>query len=152
MGREMQINTKPFGSIMVEERQIITFPSGIFGFEQHTRFALLDASQAPFYWLQSVHAVNPAFLLINPYLFRPDYLLEIPDTDYEELGRPPQEEILVFAIVTVPERPEELTANLQGPLVINRKQRIAKQSIHRDGRWHTKHRILEESPQAVRTR
>ncbi len=152
MGRGMKIDTKPFGSITIEERQVISFPSGLFGFEQHIRFALLDASQAPFFWLQSVQDVHPAFLIINPYLFRPDYLLEIPDVDYEELGSPPEDEVLVFAIVTVPERTEELTANLQGPVVINRRDRIGKQSIHSDPQWHTKHRILEQTPEAVKVR
>ncbi len=145
----MQIDSKPFGPISIEDRQVIAFPNGVFGFEQHTEFALLDAGSPPFLWLQSLRAVNPAFLLINPYLFRPDYLLEIPDLDFEELGSPPEDEILVFAIVTVPERPEELTANLQGPLVINRRRRVGKQCIHRSPHWHTKHRILEETPQAV---
>ena len=147
----MQIDTKPFGPLKIEERQIIAFPSGVFGFEHHTQFALLDA-HPPFFWLQSLSNVNPAFLMINPYLFRPDYVLEIPDSDYAELGSPPEEDILVFAIVTVPERPEDLTANLQGPIVINRSSRVGKQSIHRDPQWHTKHRILEQTPTAVKAR
>ena len=140
----MTIETKAYGKIPIDERQLIEFPSGLYGFESQTSFALLDAHQKPFYWLQSLDDVQVAFVLINPYVFRPDFVLEIPDEDYAEIGSPLEDDVLVFAIVTIPTDGSEITANLQGPLVINRKERLGRQAISLDPRWQTKHAIVEE--------
>lgn len=140
----MTIDTKAYGKLPVDERQLLEFPSGLYGFESHTKYALLDAHQKPFYWLQSLEDVKVAFVLINPYVFRPDFLLEIPDEDYEEIGSPEADDVLVFAVVTIPTDGSEITANLQGPLVINRKERLGRQAISLDPRWQTKHAIVEE--------
>jgi flagellar assembly factor FliW len=37
-----------------------------------------------------------------------------------------------------------MTANLQGPLVINRDTRTGKQAVLADARWKTKHDIMAE--------
>jgi len=43
------IVTKPFGQMEVDERQIIDFPEGIYGFEDIRKFAILDAKEkSPF--------------------------------------------------------------------------------------------------------
>lgn len=141
----LRIQSKALGSCEIEDKQLIRFSNGLFGFEGHTEFALLDATQRPFYWLQSLQDVDISFLLINPYLFRSDYVLEVPDSDIEELGAPDPDDILVFAIVTVPEDVLEMTANLQGPVIINRRDSLGRQSIQLNPRWKTRHRILGES-------
>ena len=139
----MTIETKAYGRMELSEKQLVHFPSGLYGFEEHTEYALLDAHRPPFYWLQSTREREVAFILINPYLFRSDYVLDIPSEDLKEIGSPDEDDILVFSIVSIP--PEgEVTANLQGPLVINRRQRIGKQSISLDARWKTKHSIAAE--------
>jgi flagellar assembly factor FliW len=140
----MRARTRPFGEIEIDDRQIIEFPHGVFGFEHHRRYALLDSPQPPFYWLQSLDQPEIAFVLINPYVFRPDYVLQVADEDIEELEYESDDDILVFAIVTIPENPQEMTANLQGPVIINRKTRLGRQSISLDQRWTTKHCIVEE--------
>jgi flagellar assembly factor FliW len=140
----MTIETKAYGKIPIDDRQLIDFPSGLYGFESYTRYALLDAHQKPFYWLQSLDDVQVAFVLINPYVFRPDFVLEIPDEDYEDIGKPEEDDVLVFAVVTIPTDGTEITANLQGPVVINRNRGLGRQSISLDPRWQTKHSIVEE--------
>ena len=138
------IQTKAYGDVPVDERQLFEFPSGLYGFESLTKYALLDAHQKPFYWLQSREKGQIAFVLINPYVFRPDFVLEIPDEDFEAIGSPEKDDVLVFAIVTIPGDGGEITANLQGPLVLNRKSGLGMQSISLDPRWQTKHAIVEE--------
>ncbi|MFP4066843.1 MAG: flagellar assembly protein FliW [Spirochaetaceae bacterium] len=138
------IETKAYGSVSVSEKQLMDFPGGLYGFEQYRKYALLDAHRRPFYWLQSLDEVAVAFVLINPYLFRPDFVLDISDDDYEKIGSPKEEDVLVFAVVTIPAEGGEITANLQGPLVINRVRRVGRQAISLDPRWHTKHAVLEE--------
>lgn len=140
----MKLNTKPYGTIDVDERQTVEFPFGIFGFENLRRYVLLDAEQQPFYWLQSADVQDVAFILINPFLFRPDYNIDVPDEDLEEIGITDPRQALVFAIVTIPDNQSKMTANLQGPIIINKDTRQGRQSISTNERWGVKHLILEE--------
>ncbi|MBN1649088.1 MAG: flagellar assembly protein FliW [Spirochaetales bacterium] len=142
----MIINAKAFGQIEICEKQIIHFPLGILGFENLKQYALLDSEQPPFYWLQSLDVREIAFVLINPYLFRPDYDLQIANEDYDliRLDKADTENRLVFAIVTIPEKSEDMTANLQGPLIINKHNKYAIQSISTNPDYRVKHHILSE--------
>ena len=139
-----QAQTKPFGSIEVDERQKLLFPAGLLGFEQLREFVLLDAEQAPFYWLQSLEVTDIAFVLIDPRVFRPDYSPALGPEDLAEIGLQRPEEALDFAIVTIPADPSRMTANLQGPVVINKEARIGRQFVSTDTRWQVRHPILQE--------
>ncbi len=143
----MQVNTKPYGTIEVDERQKIHFPFGILGFEHLKWYVLLDASQAPFYWLQSLDDPDVAFVLIDPLVFRRDFILEVSEEELQEIEIEDKEDMLVFAIVTIPENQELMSANLQGPVVINRKAKTGRQAITLNPNWKVKHFILEELAQ-----
>jgi flagellar assembly factor FliW len=140
----MKVLTKPYGEIDIEDRQLVTFPRGLFGFEELRSFALLDATQQPFYWLQSLERVEVAFVLIDPLFFRPEYTPDVDPGELEEIGIGGESEALVFAIVTIPENSSQMTANLQGPLVLNSRTHIGRQSISANPRWGVRHVILEE--------
>lgn len=147
----MRVNTKAYGTIDVDERQRVSFPHGLLGFEKFKDYVILDAERQPFYWLQSLDVERIAFVLVNPFLFRPDYELDIDDSDLSEIGIADPESALVFSIVTIPADGSPMTANLQGPLVINREGRLARQSILTDPRWKTKHDIVAELAAARKT-
>ncbi len=138
------IQTKQYGTVEIDERQIIDFPAGLFGFERLCRFALLDSHRPPFYILQSLEEPATAFVLIDPMVFRPDYTLDVTEEDLEAVGAEDVQELLVFAIVTIPDDERLMTANLQGPLVINRKRRVGRQTISTNPSWGLRHTILEE--------
>ncbi len=140
----MKIVTKAYGPLEIDERQVIRFPNGLIGFEQFKVFALLDASQQPFYWLQSLDVPEIAFVLINPLVFRPDYTPDVAEEDLEDLQLDQPDDLLVFSIVTIPENQNRMTANLQGPVLINRKKKIGRQSISLNPNWRVKHVILDE--------
>lgn len=143
--QEVEIDSKPFGLIPVPEKQIITFPMGLYGFESHRKYALLDSRQPPFYWLQSLTERNIAFVLLNPYMVWPDYVLDIPGQDLQSIDSPLLDDLLVFSIVTIPDDESRISCNLQGPLVINRREQLGVQSISLDSYWKTKHFILDET-------
>lgn len=136
------IETKAYGAVPVQERQLIRFPNGLYGFESVHDYALLDSHTPPFYWLQSVDDADLAFILINPYVVVPDYLLDIPEEDLESIGQPDLDDLLVFAIVTIPEERRDISCNLQGPVIVNREQRLGRQSISLDQRWEIKHYLV----------
>lgn len=142
----MQIKTKAYGEMEIDERQIIQFPNGLFGFETLQDFVLMDANQQPFYWLQSLEVEQVAFVLIKPNIFRPDYNPSVINSDLNALSLESVEDddALVFSIVTFSEDNKVMTANLQGPILINRHIRQGRQCISTDSRWQTRHNIAEE--------
>jgi flagellar assembly factor FliW len=140
----MKVDTKAFGLIEVDDRQKIKIPEGLYGFEDYIEYVLLDAEQQPYFLLQSVKERDIAFVLINPFLFRPDYEVNIPNEDLEDIGLKTPEKALIFTIVTIPPDGSAMTANLQGPLIINRDNMTGKQWIQSDVRWKTRHDIVAE--------
>lgn len=143
----MKITTKAYGPIDIDERQIIVFPVGLFGFENLREYALLDAAQQPFYWLQSLDSEKIAFILIKPQIFRPDYKPEIPQEELKDIDLRTEEEpnALTFSIVNIPSGDQnKMSANLQGPIIINKEKRIGRQFISSNPDWKIKHFILEE--------
>jgi flagellar assembly factor FliW len=139
----VKVDTKTGGIIDVDDRQKIVIPHGLFGFEGYTNYVLLDAEQEPFYWLQSIDEKKIAFILIDPFIFRRDYEISVADDDLADLGIQSPDQALVFSIVTIPSE-GPITANLQGPLIINRETKIGKQAILNDSRWKIKHDIMAE--------
>ena len=137
-----RIHAKAFGEIEIREQQVVQFPRGIFGFGHIHEYALLDSATPPFYWLQSTENRDLAFVLINPYIVAEDYVLDIASEDMDAIGSPDPDDLLVFAIVTIPEERHNMSCNLQGPLIINRRTRVARQAISLDQRWKIKHYLL----------
>ena len=140
----MKVATKAYGTIDVNEGQKITFPQGLLGFESLKEFVLLDAERQPFYWLQSLDVEQIAFILINPFLFRPDYEMNIDNEELLSIKITDPGKALIFSIVTILSDGSPMTANLQGPLVINRENKQGIQAVLTDSRWKTKHDILAE--------
>jgi flagellar assembly factor FliW len=140
----MIVQTKAYGAIDIDERQLVRFPAGLLGFEKFTDYVLLDARQKPFFYLQSVALPELAFVLIDPFLFRPDYSLDVDDEVLGEIDVKNPNEVLVFAVVTVPPDGSAVTANLMGPLIINKTNRKGMQTVLPDSRWRVKHDIMSE--------
>ncbi len=140
----MKIKTKPYGEIEVSEKQRIYFPEGIIGFEEIQYYYLIDSREGPFYWLQAEDNPDLAFLLVNPRIFMNDYSLMVSEKELESIGIKNKEDILDFAIVTVPKDPSKISANLMGPIIINKRTRVAKQVISENDNYGVKHYILEE--------
>lgn len=138
------IQTKAYGPQQIDEKQVLTFPQGIFGFENLRKYALMDAHQKPFFWLQSLEDPEIAFILVKPSVFRENYDPGIDMDELKVIGIEDKEDILTFAIVTIPQNGTFITANLQGPILINRKNHMGKQCISPRDEYRTRHNILEE--------
>ena len=139
------VDTKPFGKIEVEEKQIIDFPDGILGFEFEKKFIILDSNeQSPFKWMQAYSEPDLAFVIIQPVDFLPEYDLVISHVDLESVNTKNVEDLLVFAIVTIPSDTSQMTANLQGPIIINPEKKVGRQVISLSDKYKVKHKILEE--------
>jgi flagellar assembly factor FliW len=75
---------------------------------------------------------------VPPGIFFPDYEVELDDVTVERLGLTEPADALILVIVTVGERVEEATANLLGPLVVNRHTRQAAQVVLAGSRYETR--------------
>ena len=139
----MQVKTKNNEIVEVQDEQLITIPSGLFGFEEYTDFALIDSEYKPFVWLQSLQDWHLAFLLIDPYVICPEYEADIDDSLLAKIGITQPSQVLVLTIVTIPEDGSPVTANFQGPLIVNRSNHQCLQAILGDNRWTTKFNIME---------
>ena len=140
----MKVSTKAFGPIEVDDKQKVSIPLGLFGFEETTEYVLLDAEHEPFFWLQSTKDEEIAFILINPFIFRKDYEANLINEDLSEIGLKSPENALIFVIVTIPLDGSPITANLQGPIIINKENMTGMQAILSDAKWKTKHDIISE--------
>lgn len=130
----IQLKTKPFGTIEVQEKQILTFPTGLLGFEDFHEFALIEESpESPFKWLQSTKESGLAFICIQPQIFLGDYAPVITKEELAEIRVSSFSDCITFLIVTIPhDNPKGMTANLQGPILINAKEGLGKQFISKD--------------------
>ena len=141
----MKLKTKAFGEIEVNEKQKVFFKNGILGFEDIHNFYLLDTDEeSPFYWLQAKEMPEIAFVIIDPRFVVTDYKLDVNPKELEELEIKNDEEMLIFSIVTIYEKPEDITINLLGPIIINKKNHSGKQVINQNENYEIKHPLLQK--------
>lgn len=132
----MNIMTKAFGEVSIDDNKIINFPNGIIGFPDYKRFTLIHDEEKGIHtiqWMQSVD--EPAFALpvMDPLIVCPDYNPEIETALLDPIGGIVEGELLVLVTVTVPRDLTKISVNLQGPIVINALERKACQVIVEDG-------------------
>ncbi len=142
----MQLQTKHFGIIDVDEKDALHFPSGIPGFENVKEYILLgkQENENPFFWLQSLDNPQLAFVVVDPFYINDDYYVDVDDEDIEEIHIKDKENILILAIVTLPENIKEMTVNLKAPVLINLKNNMGKQVVMKDDTFPVKYYIMSD--------
>ena len=144
------VKSSRFGEIAVDPEEVIVILGGLLGFSGLERFVLINnPEQAPFMWLQCLDDGELAFVVVDPYVFFPGYKIAAKRDEVEPLGLSRIEEATVLSIVTIPLNPNDITANLRGPLIFNVATRIGKQLVLIDDRYHTKHYLLREIPEEL---
>lgn len=142
----MQVQTTRFGTVEIPDDRAINFPAGLLGFSPYKHYVLLQPEEdSAFLWLQSVDAPELAFVVTDPSLWVAGYEVPIRREQFEEMGLSSLEEAQVLVIVN--KRDGALTANLQGPLLINAITHTAQQLVLADKRWTTRHEILQLATQ-----
>jgi len=138
----MIVQTTRFGRIEVDETRLITFPKGILGFPESPDFALLQTNdEGNFFWLQGVDRPEVAFVVCDPVLFVPDYQVKLRPEDCEEIQLTSMEDAQVLIIVN--KVGATLTGNLQGPLVINARNRQGRQLVLAEKKYSTRHPLID---------
>ena len=143
----MIIQTKYLGEVEISEEQILHFPKGVLGFENHYDFVILDIFENHhFKILQSLKHPEIAFFIINPWDFFKDYEVDIPDEELAKIDILPNKEnnFALFNIVTLGQIFKESTANLLAPIIINLDSKKGKQFILNDQNYTTKHKLFPQ--------
>lgn len=126
------VNTTKFGEVKYKKSDVITFVRSILGFTDLNRYIIISRPESePFKWLQSIDDPSVCFVIVDPIMFYPEYLIEISPYDIKQLsGTESLEDYQIYGIVTVPKgRPDQMSINLQGPVIINVKKLKALQLI-----------------------
>lgn len=129
----------------------LELPQGIIGFGHYKRAELLYLpDHLPFLWMKLHGPTDDLhFIVIEPGGLVPGYEPEIFDEDAEQLDLRTPAEAMILNIVTLKrQNPVEATANLIGPLVVNRRTRIGRQLVISNYSRYSANHVLVENPQA----
>lgn len=148
----MKYETARFGSIAVQGEDILLFPEALYGFDQEKEFVLLPLDpniDSPMEWLQSLRTPELAFIVTDPFLFMPQYKMVLNDDEKHQLKIESTESVVIRVIVTIPKVHTEMTANFVAPLVINQKNRLAKQIVLTSAEYDTKHCLMPQGNKEI---
>jgi len=124
----VEINTTRFGSVEINEESVITFSGGLPGFTSLSEFAIVRCEQTePIQWLQSMEDMDISIPIINPFLIKDDYEIEVSDDELDIIDSHDEEEMIVLNIMVLPEDLPKMTVNLMAPILINVKKMLGVQ-------------------------
>lgn len=141
----MQINSRVFGSIEIDEARVVNLTEPMPGFASLKCFAILDPDpESPFKWFQSVERSDVCFLIADPREFFPDYRVEVSETRLGALDLKRVEDAAVAVVLTAGEDLTKTTANLLAPLIFNTTRNLARQIILEGSDYPVRARVFEE--------
>ncbi|MCL6577739.1 flagellar assembly protein FliW [Kyrpidia sp.] len=119
---------------------VIEFAQGIPGFPETRFFSLQPVPEGEgWFHLVGVGEEAPTFLVVNPFLILPDYEVEVPD---DLLSGARAQDIVLLAIVRVPDNPWEATVNLRAPLVIDVPRQRGVQCVPLESPYSIRHPLF----------
>lgn len=140
----MNVATTRFGSLTIEEADVLTFVDGLIGMEDCRRWVLLaDAQNSALGWLQSLDRPEVALGVVSPRRFVPGYQVRVSRREIQPLGLQAPAEAQILAIVS--HGGGGLSLNLKAPLVVHLRERLGRQIVARDD-----HAVQHRLPGTVR--
>lgn len=144
----MQIKSRIFGEIDIDDEKIITIPGGLMGFEQYHKFAIAfdseNESKNGIMWLQSIDEADLAFPVMDPMQVIENYSPVVEDEWLEPIGKfETDNDLYVLSILTVPSDITKMTINLKAPLIINTVTRKGIQLIVNNDEYPVRYNVYE---------
>jgi len=144
----LAVVSQRFGSFEVPEDRIFALDPGLIGFPAARRFVLLDSRPgSPFKWMLCIDEPELGFAVVDPGHFVPTYAAPL-EQAMAALGCA-AEDVALFALVTIPERPSEIFVNLLAPIVVDLGRRRGRQLVLEDPALDPAHRIPLTAPAAA---
>lgn len=131
----MEIKSRFFGDQTIDPSTIISFPNGIPGFEDQTRFKLFHQEGNPvIFWLQSLDDDSLVFSVAQPSIFNINYSFTLTDAEEATLGIENPADILILIILHKDEDDQgnqkpTIKGSINSPLIINSAKRIGLQKV-----------------------
>ncbi len=144
----MIVQSLRLGDIEVSEDKLITMERPVLGFEKYKKYCLIEIEELkPFLWFQSIDEPAISFLVVNPRMFMTNYKIEINSKEIAELKIDDINAVETYVVVTLAETPEEITANMQGPILINTENNRGKQLVLVNTDFDVKYHFMRYLPQ-----
>ncbi len=125
---ELHIESRRFGTFDVPADRVFRFENGLIGFPNSQRFVLLDHKPgSPFKWMLSVEDPELAFAVADPADLVPDY--DAPLKRAAKQLQADEANVAIFALVTIPKDPTQMTINLMAPVAVDLNSMAAAQLI-----------------------
>jgi len=126
----MEIISPVHGKMIYEEKEIIYFEKGIPGFDELKKYIIKEVDEeSPFKIMQSIENAELGFIIISPFEIKKDYEIKLSNEIIEALNIQNQKDVLLYSIVKLDSKIENITANLKAPLVININSKKGQQYI-----------------------
>jgi flagellar assembly factor FliW len=151
----MQVETTRFGTIEIDDDEVVVFDDGLPGFRGRRSMVLLGGGEMPggqpgdghhsLFWLQDVTDPDLAFMTIVPWTAYPDYDIDVDPTDVDGAQ---VDDLCVLSIVTVRRDggAVTLTSNLLAPVIIDTNTRKGRQIILQNQDWPVQAPLASASP------
>ena len=144
----MRIRSMHLGEIEGREEDVLHIPEGVIGFEGRQDFLRVDDPEIwPFVWLVATEDPDLAFAVTDPaHILHEPYELTIGEPEREALDLQESDCVEVLLLLSPTEAPGRFTANLKGPLVVNLRNRRAKQLLLYSARLPLRHPVRRCDP------
>ncbi|MEW4372169.1 flagellar assembly protein FliW [Paenibacillus kandeliae] len=120
------------------------FAKGIPGFPELNQYTVIPQYES-FSLLQAADNPRISFIMVDPFVFFPQYEFELPQDVQEELEINDEQHVAVRCIVTWHTQSEKITMNLAAPIIFNVEQQQAKQIILQNTPYTTKHPLQSQT-------
>lgn len=141
----MKLNTKYYGSIEYEEKDVIYFEKGIPGFEELKKFIIFPVEDNEvFSVLHSIEKGDIGIIVTSPFNIEKDYEVQLDEEQIENIKLQNEKDALVLNTVTLDSDIDKITVNLRAPIVINIKEKIGEQIIINNDKYKVKHPLFKE--------
>lgn len=139
----MEVISPVHGKITYDENEIIKFEKTILGFDKSKRFILKDVNENDFFKiLQSVDEPEVGFIVISPFEVENNYEINLNNEVINTLKIKEANNVLLYSLVTLNSKIEDITVNLKAPIVININNKKAQQFIIDKEKYKIKHPLV----------
>jgi flagellar assembly factor FliW len=131
----MEIQSKLLGKQDIDPNTIISFPLGIPGFEDQTRFKLFHQVDSEIvFWLQAVDNADLTLSVANPLLFNINYNFTLTDEEEKLLQITNSEELIILIVLHKDDEGSDIgkpiiKGSIKSPLLINIEKRVGYQKV-----------------------
>jgi flagellar assembly factor FliW len=131
----MEILSKLLGEQNIDPDTIITFPQGIPGFEDQTRFKLFHQEGSEIvHWLQAVDKADLTLSVSHPQLFNINYSFVLTDAEEKLLQAANSNELIILIVLHKdnehnPSGEPVIKGSIKSPILINSEKRIGYQKV-----------------------